>query len=302
MRLGYISPAKINLYLRIVGKQPDGYHQLISLMCPVSLHDRIYIQFHAKHMQIKSTDRQVPDNRSNLAFKAAEAFFKATSLDDCVSIDILKRIPVGAGLGGGSSNAATVLSALNQWYQLPLTSEQLKSIALSLGADVPFFLNNTVALVSGIGECLHQVTIDIRNPIIIVYPNFSVSTAWAFKNFNFSLTKEKRDDIKTDLISRYKNSQDVQWISDIQNDLEKIAFQRYPILSDIKKELRSQGAMQAVMSGSGSSIIGIFNEEKKHRNALKNLKQKKTWQIIACHVKNYSNLTQINTSKVDQSN
>jgi len=292
MGFEFISPAKINLFLRVVGKQPDGYHQLISLMCPVSLHDRICIQFHAKQMQITCTDPQVPENRNNLAFKAAEQFFQATSYDDCVNIAIEKRIPVGAGLGGGSSNAATVLLALNQWYQKPLNLDQLKTIALSLGADVPFFLENSVSLVSGIGERLHHILLDIQCPLIIIYPGFSVSTAWAFKNFKFDLTKDKLDDIKSDLLSRYKKI-NVNWIPDIHNDLEKVTFRRYPILSDIKKELKNLGAQHSVMSGSGSSIVGIFSEETKSLEAMNILKKNESLQIFACQVKNYSSLTQI---------
>jgi len=284
-KIEIISPAKINLFLRVVGKQPDGYHQLVSLMCPVSLHDHIRIQFFTKQMQITCKDPQVPDNKDNLAFKAAKQFFQATSNDDCVHIALDKKIPIGAGLGGGSSNAASVLMALNQWYRNPLTSEQLKTIALSLGADVPFFLENSVALVSGIGEHLHHVDLDIRCPMIIVYPGFSVSTAWVFKNFKLDLTKEKLKDIKQNLISRYKKFRDVNWMSDIHNDLERITFQRYPILSDIKEKLKQLGAVQTVMSGSGSSIIGIFPEEKKGQEAIQVLEQQKLWQIYPCQVK-----------------
>jgi len=280
----YKSPAKINLFLRVVGKQPDGYHQLVSLMCPVSLHDRINIQYHSKEMKVTCSDPQVPDNSNNLAYKAAETFFQAISCDDRVSIAIEKNIPVGAGLGGGSSNAATVLLALNKRYRNPLNPEHFKKIALSLGADVPFFLENTVALVYGIGEHVYPIALDILNPIIIIYPGFSVSTAWAFKNFKFDLTKEKFDDNKSCLISRYKNKTDVNWLSDIRNDLETIIFQRYPILADIKFNLKKLGAYQSVMTGSGSSIIGIFTNKKECLKAFKELKQQKSWQIFLCHV------------------
>jgi 4-diphosphocytidyl-2-C-methyl-D-erythritol kinase len=290
----FISPAKINLFLRVVGKQPDGYHQLISLMCPVSLHDRINIQFQTKQMQITCTNPQIPINSNNLALKAAEHFFQATAYDDCLCMAIEKNIPVGAGLGGGSSNAATVLMALNQFYQSPLSLKQLKKIALTLGADVPFFLEQAVSLVSGIGENLHHVDIDIRYPLIIVYPGFSVSTAWAFKNFKFSLTKEKLNDIKIDLISRYKNIGNVNWLSDIHNDLEEVSFRKYPILSEIKENLRNLGAVESVMSGSGSAIIGIFSDEIKCQNALQQLLRQETWQIFASHVTYNSSLTLIN--------
>jgi 4-diphosphocytidyl-2-C-methyl-D-erythritol kinase len=285
----YSSPAKINLFLRIVGKQPDGYHQLISLMCPVSLHDRILIQYNTKKMQVTCSDPQVPENSNNLAYKAAETFFKAISSDDCVSIDIEKNIPVGAGLGGGSSNAATVLLALNKRYRNPINSEHLKKIALTLGADVPFFLENAVALVSGIGEQVYPVALDINNPIIIIYPGFSVSTAWAFKNFKFDLTNENLVDNTSFLISRYKNENNLNWLSDIHNDLETITFYRYPKLADIKHKLRTLGARQSVMSGSGSSIIGIFTKKRECLTALKELKQQKSWQIFSCHVNTNSN-------------
>ncbi|ETR73750.1 MAG: 4-diphosphocytidyl-2-C-methyl-D-erythritol kinase [Candidatus Magnetoglobus multicellularis str. Araruama] len=163
---------------------------MISLICPVSLYDRITIQFQTSTMQVISNNPSIPDNENNLAYQASIKFFNAIDSRDCINIEIEKNIPVGAGLGGGSSNAATVLMALNQWYQSPLSHEKLQQIALSLGADVPFFLQKSTALATGIGECLYPVDLDIKQSLIILYPGFSISTAWAFKNFKIPLTKK----------------------------------------------------------------------------------------------------------------
>ncbi len=281
----FISPAKVNFFLRVTGKRLDGYHELISLMSTVSLHDTLTIDFNASHIQVKCSHPQVPEDHTNLAYQAAKRFFQATDISDGVDICIEKCIPVGGGLGGGSSNAATVLMALNQWYRCPLSRRQLRDIALSLGADVPFFLHQKTALVSGVGEVLHPVMIKISHPLLIIYPGFPVSTAWVFKNLNLNLTRAKSDAIESIFMFEYKNS-NVDWLSDIHNDLECVTFKKYPELLVIKENLTASGAISSIMSGSGSCIIGIFSDTNKCQKACEEFSKCSPQHAYVCHVLN----------------
>jgi len=281
----YLSPAKVNFFLRVIGKRSDGYHELVSLMSPVSLYDSITICFNSDKIQVKCAHPQVPDDETNLAYRAAEVFFKAAGINGGVDIFIEKCIPIGGGLGGGSSNAATVLMALNRWYQKPLSEKQLRELALLLGADVPFFILQKTALVTGIGEKLMPLNIRIEFPLLIVYPNVSVSTAWAFKNLNLNLTINKIDAIKANLIFRYQSST-IDWLQDIQNDLEQVTFKKQLILKKIKKKLIELGALASVMSGSGSCIVGIYADQNSCQNAFETIKTHSTHEVFQCHVLN----------------
>jgi 4-diphosphocytidyl-2-C-methyl-D-erythritol kinase len=281
----YFSPAKVNFFLRITGKRSDGYHELISLMSPVSLKDTISIDFNSNQIGVICDHPQVPNDHTNIAYQAARLFFQTTGIKSGVKIRIHKCIPVGGGLGGGSSNAATVLMALNHQYQLILSNSQLQKIALSLGADVPFFLQQTTALVSGIGDVLTPLNLYIHYPILIVYPNFSVSTSWAFKNLNLQLTNGKIDAIKSNLILRYQ-SDSVDWLNDIHNDLEQVTLKQHPELQIIKKQLLELGAVTSIMSGSGSCIIGIFTTVHDCQNASEILSNYASQHVYSCQVLN----------------
>ncbi|KPA08834.1 4-diphosphocytidyl-2C-methyl-D-erythritol kinase [Candidatus Magnetomorum sp. HK-1] len=290
MEQEYISPAKINFFLRITGKRSDGYHTLISLMSPISLHDTISMTFHTERIQVNCMHPDVPIDHKNLAYQAADIFFQATGIVEGVNIFIQKNIPVGGGLGGGSSNAATVLTALNKFYQSPLPEKKLKEIALSLGADVPFFIDQVTALATGIGERLHPVNISIKHSLALIYPGFPVSTAWTFKNLNLNLTTDKINDRSSNLIFKYKKKiKQLDWLSDIHNDLESVSFKRYPVLLTIKNKLISMGADFSFMSGSGSSIIGMFSDNTACQKACDDINQHSTWRAFACDVMNNKN-------------
>ena len=288
MKKEFKSPAKINFFLRVTGKRPDGYHTLISLMSPISLHDTISIIFNEKGINTICKHPDVPDGHENIAYQAAELFFKSTGIDGGVKILIKKKIPVGGGLGGGSSNAATVLTALNKFYKSPLSKKKLSQIATSLGADVPFFIDQVTALATGIGECLYPVNIKIKKTLALIYPGFPVSTAWAFKNLNLNLTTDEINDNNFYLIFKYKKNYeffDFDWLSDIHNDLETVTFKRYPELLVIKNKLISMGAEKSFMSGSGSSIIGIFTDNNICQKACDEIKKHSTWHAYVCYVK-----------------
>jgi 4-diphosphocytidyl-2-C-methyl-D-erythritol kinase len=232
------SPAKINLFLHITGKRPDGYHNLLSLMCGVSLYDDLLLapDFHPG-ITVKCDHEAVPEDNANLAYQAAALFFSKLGRRPAVpfsgeteglSIAIKKRIPVAAGLGGGSSNAASVLAALNKMYSHPFSNSSLAKMGLSLGADVPFFLFGCPAIAKGVGEQLTPYEKVKNYTILLVCPELSVSTAWAYKNLNLRLTKcEKK--LKKFLfgIPEFKAGQH------LCNDLESVTTERYPeILAD----------------------------------------------------------------------
>ena len=170
-----LSPAKINLFLQVTGKRPDGNHELFSLMCCVSLFDTIYLHFGGKKIEIESSHPHIPLDETNLAHQAAALFLKYLGVYSGVKITIEKSIPVAAGLGGGSSNAASVLTGLNRHYEYPFSRERLMSMGFSLGADVPFLLFQQPALVTGIGEKLEAYPDPLPYHLILVYPVFRVS-------------------------------------------------------------------------------------------------------------------------------
>ena len=259
-----LSPAKINLFLQVIGKRPDEYHELFSLMCCVDLYDSLVFQFGGKTVEIESDDPNIPLDDSNLAHKAASLFFKTLNVNEGVRITIEKSIPVAAGLGGGSSNAASVLWALNQRYGSPFTQDQLLSIGLGLGADVPFFLYRRPAFATGIGEILEAYPGKLPYHILLVYPGVKVSTAEVFRNLNLGLTKCKKKFTKPPL---KKFGFDAA--QHLCNDLEAVTASKYPVINSIKKQLITCGALGALMSGSGPTVFGLFSRLRKAEKARK---------------------------------
>ena len=257
-----LSPAKINLFLQVTGKRPDGYHELFSLMCCVNLCDVILLKFGHESIQIETSHPQIPRDGTNLAHKAAAVFFETLNISDGLKIIIDKSIPVAAGLGGGSSNAASVLKGLNQYYGHPLSRKQMMSMGLALGADVPFFLFGKPALASGIGEKLKAYSGPLPFHIVIVYPGFEVSTAEVFQNLNFGLTNcEKK--IKQPFLTKI----DFEPRLHLFNDLEIVTTSEHPVITSIKEQLLNRGALGALMSGSGPTVFGVFDQEKLARDA-----------------------------------
>lgn len=273
--LDIFSPAKINLFLHITGKRPDGYHELISLMCRIGLYDKVSIAFGAKKTTVSCNHAKVPSDETNLAYKAANLFLKVLNKKEKINIFIEKKIPVGAGLGGGSSNAATIFLGLNQHYGLPFTKKELMTMGLQLGADVPFFIFQKPAVATGIGEKLDAYLGLEPFHLLVIYPGFSVSTADVYKNFNLQLTKPKKK-IKQFKLKRYNFDAK----HDMYNDLEVVTASKYPDINAIKGELLANGALGALMSGSGPSIFGIFANENEVREAKESVSKNKNWQIF----------------------
>lgn len=257
MSLKILSPAKVNLFLRVLGKRPDGYHDIYSLMQPVSLYDEIEIEAGkgGGGISVSSDNPALPTGPENLAHRAASAFFKRTGKATPVSIHIKKRIPVGAGLGGGSSNAASVLMGLNELTGAGLDEAALMEFGSSLGSDVPFFILKSAALAAGRGTELERVRVS-EFGYILVNPGYHVSTAWVYGNLD--LTKKIENNKLTYSVESL--GQDFDAGSLLYNDLEPVTLKKHPDLLEYKSILVNNGALGALMSGSGPTVFGLYRD------------------------------------------
>ncbi len=267
----YKAPAKINLSLDILKKREDGYHELKMIMQTVSLYDIIDIELSDK-MILTSNKTDIPLNEKNLVWKAADIFFNHTKINKKCKIHIEKNIPDGAGLGGGSSDAATTLLALNEIFRTNLTENQLINLGVQIGADVPFFILKGTCLAEGIGEKLTKIK-NKTNPYILIYkPEFSISTKWAYENLNLqNKTKYNIDNIVKNLNNSFYD------FKDIFNYLEDVSIPHYPQIEIIKNTMKNLGATSSLMSGSGSSVFGIFYDKIKAEQAFKNFENSRTF-------------------------
>ena len=255
--ISLVAPAKVNLILRVLRKRQDGYHEISSLMQPISLHDDIIIDVaDGSGITLSCSNPSVPADGANLAYKAAELFLCATGLCLSVNLDIKKEIPAGAGLGGGSSDAATVLAGLNSLLNAGLGIEELMRLGACIGSDVPFFLLGRPAIATGRGEMLEGVALP-RFWYVLVNPGFEISTAWAYNNLD--LTKVRQDYILSYSCEVFENPDNL--VPMMVNDLEAAVFNRYPQVQAIKDAILSAGAKAALMSGSGSTVFGLFQEK-----------------------------------------
>jgi 4-diphosphocytidyl-2-C-methyl-D-erythritol kinase len=269
-----LAPAKINLFLHVMDKRSDGYHELVTLMCPIGLYDTVSIGFDVRETTVTCNHPQVPQNEKNLAYKAAVCFFNALKKQERVKIFIDKHIPVSAGLGGGSSDAGAVFLGLNRHYGSPFSRKDLMEMGLSLGADVPFFIYRKPAIATGIGEKLKSYEGPLPFRILLVYPGFEVSTAEIYKNLNLGLTKCKN---KHNYNRFTKQNFDVA--NHLCNDLEAVTSSMYPDVQVVKEALLRHGANGVLMSGSGPTVFGLFYDSDKAREAYDSLSQNEKWQV-----------------------
>jgi 4-diphosphocytidyl-2-C-methyl-D-erythritol kinase len=223
------------------------------------------------NIHVRADIEECANDALNLAYRSAEALKKQFAVKEGCIINIHKVIPVGSGLGGGSSNAATALVALNKMWHLELDVDRLISIASKVGSDVPFFVQGKTALGRNRGETLTPVSIPKKYWGVLVCPNFSVSTSWAYQGLNFSLTNSYK---KSKLVAFLQNLEDEKlWRAWLVNDLEPIVFQKHPILSSIKQDCYNLGAFYAQMSGSGSSVYGLFISRAKAKSAVEEFRR-----------------------------
>lgn len=270
-----LSPAKINLFLRVIGKRPDGYHELETLMCRISLYDQITLRFAGERISVQCNLPEVPENETNLAYKAARLFMEECNTSAGVVISIDKTIPVGAGLGGGSSNAAAVLSALNRHFKYPFSEKQLMIMGGRIGADIPFFIFQKPALATGIGERLRHFSGLFPYHVLLIDPRIHVSTAEVYNNLNLGLTKSEKK-----LKDSAANKDEFDVASHLRNDLETVTERWHSDIGAAKQALLNHGAKGALMSGSGSAVFGLFSGEKELQRAHDHLSGNKRWRFF----------------------
>ena len=243
-----LAPAKINLSLKVLGRRKDGFHEIETLISPISLADKIDIERQSRWIDFSCDDSTLPGGDENLAVRAAKAFFAKTKIARGVGIKLHKKIPHGAGLGGGSSDAAATLRGLNQLFETNLSREELAKLGSAIGSDVSFFLFDSAAVCKGRGEIVSPTKLKKKLSILLLKPRFSVSSEWAY--------------------SRWQDSKEIQGVSyppqnfdgqSFVNDLERPVFEKFVFLAQLKTWLLKQGEVgAALMSGSGSTVFAVL--------------------------------------------
>lgn len=267
------APAKINWSLYVFNKRDDGYHNILSLMQCVRLYDTLTFA-HSDAIEV-ITDMDIPYSQ-NLVYKAAMSLKSYAGIKKGAKIILKKEIPSGAGLGGGSSNAACTLTGLNKLWGLDLSINELKIIGSRLGSDVPFFFHCPMAIIEGRGEILSPLKIDKSYALLLIKPSVSISTEWAYGKIganyaaNIELTKTGYKDNNIKLIYDALKAGNISFLkSMIHNDFEEIVIEKYPVIGSLKQRLLDAGASAAIMSGSGSTVFGLFENKDKAVSASK---------------------------------
>jgi len=263
----WLAPAKINLFLRVLRKRADGYHDIVSLMQKITLYDELIFSPRPKGIVLNCPGSDLPTSEDNLVFRAAQSIFAYANYPSGVEIKLTKKIPLAAGLGGGSSDAATTLIALNKICSLNLKKNELIKLGAKIGADVPFFIFGNNALASGIGDKLKALQDLPKINLILIKPRFELSTKMVYENLNLRLTRGKNNYS----IPRFLKMGDI--IRELHNDLESVSLEMHPELADLKKRLLRHGALGALMSGSGPTVFGIFRDGKEAKKILEIIKK-----------------------------
>ena len=257
---------KINLTLDVVGTMPNGYHELDMVMQTVGLYDEVTVRKTEKGISVNSDSGKIPNDESNLAYKAAKILMDEFNVECGVSIDITKRIPIAAGMAGGSADCAATLKAVNELFGLGLDEEELCKRGVKLGADVPYCIAMGTRRAQGIGEVLTKLPASPTAFLVLAKPNISVSTAFVYGEIDKTTPKEKPD--TESMIKALEEGSLEKIASRICNVLEEVTIPKHPIVSKIKDIMIANGALGAMMSGSGPTVFGIYNDESKARNAV----------------------------------
>jgi len=266
-----LSPAKVNLFLQVIGRREDGYHELATLMQKVDLYDRISFFTGGKGIQIECPDGTLPVDESNLAHRAADSIFSYVSERQGIRIVIEKKIPIAAGLGGGSSNAATVLTALNDLFSYGLRTGELMELGEKIGADVPFFIFSNTAWAFGKGERLVRVGPLPPMYLVLINPGIQVSTRDVYAGLNMkSKIKLTKEGLQFNIL-KFISLQDIA--CGLRNDLERVTISLHPIIAELKSSLLRYGALGSLMSGSGSTVFGIFSAKRDAERAAEALRK-----------------------------
>ena len=262
------TPAKINLGLNITGKRSDGYHNIETIFYPVNLYD--FISFEKSDaLSLESNNSSLVKEDGNSIIKAVQILEKEVERNLSVKIFLEKNIPIGAGMGGGTSDGAAALIALNDLFDLRLGINRLRELALHIGSDAPYFINPVPSIATGRGEVLSEIDLNITSPILIINPGIHISTRWAYENLPANLP-HKSINKDTD----YRNISLHEMKNILTNDFEKVVFPAYPEIENIKNLLYELGAVFALMTGSGSTVFGVFEDVISAENARNNFPHK----------------------------
>lgn len=277
--------AKINLSLDVIKKRGDGYHEVKMIMQTIDLHDEVSLERTDTHnrIEVQCDSRWAPSNQENIAFKAAELLVNQYRIKDSVKITIKKKIPVAAGLAGGSSDAAAVLKGMNSLFSLGIGEEELMCMGKKIGADVPYCIKGGTVLAEGIGEILTGISPLPRLNIILIKPKAGVSTAWVYKNLDFDKIKSRPDTDK--LIESIQGNKIGFLARNMKNVLETVTIEKYGVIREAKNRLLEAGADGSMMSGSGPTVFGIFRDKQRAENALRKIRSN-SWKCILTHTIN----------------
>ncbi|SHI80256.1 4-diphosphocytidyl-2-C-methyl-D-erythritol kinase [Malonomonas rubra DSM 5091] len=272
MERHFNSPAKINLCLHVLGRRLDGYHELAMAMQRVDLSDRIRIQVSdGSGVRVSCAGLRLDVDEENIAAKAAKLVLAESRRELAITISIEKNIPVAAGLGGGSSNAATVLAGLDKMLGLELGQRRLMELGAQLGADVPFFIYGAPAWATGTGTQLDALPSLPDVAYLLVNPKIAVSTAWVYQSLELTKGGELANLPRFSVVTRD------DLCAALHNDLERVTLQRYPLLAEIKQLLLEYGACGSLMSGSGATVFGVFADYAEACRVAEELKRKQDW-------------------------
>lgn len=264
--------AKINISLDIVGKrESDGYHLLKMIMQNIDLYDEISIEKQKRDITISCNKSYVPTDSRNLAYKAASLFKETYNIEDGVHIDIVKNIPVSAGLAGGSTDAAAVLKLMNKIFKVNASNEEMMELGLKLGADIPYCINGGTALCEGIGEKITALPPFKNKILVLVKPSFGVSTKEVYKAFNLDRVRVHP---KTENLIKAMEQDDLYYVANnMKNLLENVTLRKHNILIKIKEEMNRYGAVGSMMSGSGPSVFAFFDDMLKAQRCYEKMKE-----------------------------
>ena len=272
------SPCKVNLLLNILGKRPDGFHELETVLQPVNLCDRLTFERCGDTVELSCHGATLPVDARNLVHRAATGFLQAASISDGVRIHLEKKIPLAAGLGGGSGNAATTLLALNDLFGQPLPAAKLNELAAALGSDVPFFLQGKPVLATGRGEKIQPLVFFPAlsgKALLLIHPGFGISTPWAYQNLaRFPEALNGRPGRAAKLVAKLQSNDWPAVTDGFYNSLEAPALEKYPVLALFQEFLRANGALAALMSGSGSTTFAIAENKTAAESLMEKFKSK----------------------------
>lgn len=263
---------KINIALDVIGKRDDGYHLLKMIMQTVNIYDELELKKSAKGIKITSNKSFVPTDNRNLVYKAIELFCNTYSVEKAISVHIEKNIPVEAGMAGGSTDAAAALRAMRDLYKPEISDKELMELGVKIGADVPYCIKGGTALCEGIGEVITELKPFKDKLLVVVKPNFGVSTIATYKGFKLSEVKQHP---KVDELIEAMNRDDLKYVADnMMNLLELVTLKEHEEISKIKEFMCAEGALGSMMSGSGPTVFGFFDSEEKANKCAEMLKDK----------------------------